>query len=175
MLMQRLSEAPACAWNWMSDITSSWRMTLCSIMGPVAVLAAGVALCGTAAAEVTVKPASKGYDIDITGDATAAELIEAIASATGADIKGEPENTAVGVNHLRNASLERALRALLPKAPFAVKSDDDDMPTEIIFLSPSQMGGDPADGGDASDPALTDQDLSDPADPTGGDSQDSEQ
>ena len=172
MLMHRLSEAPAGAWNWMSDITSSWRMTLCSIMGPVAVLAAGVALCGTAAAEVTVKPASKGYDIDITGDTTAAELIEAIASATGADIKGEPENTAVGVNHLRNASLERALRALLPKAPFVVKSDHDDMPTEIIFLSPSQMGGDPADGGDASDPALTDQDLSDP---TGGDSQDSEQ
>ncbi|MEI7599933.1 MAG: hypothetical protein WCJ41_11520 [Aestuariivirga sp.] len=167
----------------MSDITSSWRMTLRAVMGPVAVLAAGAALCGAAAAEVTVKPAAKGYDIDITGNATASELIEAIASATGVDIKGEPEDTPVGANHLRNASLERALRALLPKAPFVVKSDDEDMPTEIIFLSPSQNGDGTAGGQDASDPAMTDQDLSDgtapmtpdPADPMDDGSQDTGQ
>lgn len=158
-------------------------MMLRSIMGLVTTLAVGAALCGAAAAEITVKPATKGYDIDITGEASASELIEAIASATGVDIKGKPEDTPVGANHLRNASLERALRVLLPKAPFVVKSDDEDMPTEIIFLSPSQKGDGTADGQDNSDPAMMDQDLSDgtvpmvpdPADLMDDGSQDTEQ
>lgn len=110
----------------------------------------GAALSGTAMADVTVKPAAKGYDIDITGDATASDLIDAIASATGVDIKGAPEDTPVGTNHLRNASLERSLRVLLPKAPFVVKSDEDGLPAEIIFLSP-QTGSDPGDGADTPD------------------------
>jgi hypothetical protein len=124
------------------------------------------ALCGPAAAGVTVTPAAKGYDIDIDGQASASELIEAIAGATGVEIKGQPEDATVGPNHLRNTSLERALRQLLPKAPFAIRFDADDTPETIIFLSPSQEGAtadgsdgagesdetDGSDGGDGTDP-----------------------
>ena len=158
-------------------------MTLRSIVMPVAIFSAGALLCGAATADVTVKPATKGYDIDITGSASATELIDAIASATGVDIKGKPEDTPVGANHLRNASLERALRVLLPKAPFVVKSDDEDMPTEIIFLSPSQNGDGTTDSQDASDPAMIEPDQSDdtapmepdPPEPMDDGSQDTEQ
>lgn len=112
-------------------------------------LAAMTILCGPALASVKVTPAQNGYDIDIDGEANATEVIEAIASATGVEIKGQPEDTAVGPDHLRNTSLERAIRKLLPKAPFAVRFDADDTPEAIIFLSPSQDGG--ADGSDGED------------------------
>ena len=128
-----------------------------------------------------MKPASRGYDIDITEGTTASDLLDAIADAAGVEIKGEPEDTEVVPNHLRNASLERALRMLLPKAPFAVRYDADDTPEAIVFLSPSAGAGDGADtGDDGSDtmddgsgtaPDDSDQDSpdteSDPAD-TGG-------
>lgn len=122
------------------------------ILLPVAGLVSAGLLCSPATAEVTVNAAAKGYDIDITGNATASELVDAIVSATGVEIKGEPEDTTVGSNHLRNASLERALRLLLPKAPFAVRYDSDDMPEAIVFLSPSDDGAtDGSDTGDGSD------------------------
>ena len=114
--------------------------------GPTAIFLLAATLCGTAVADVKIAPAAQGYDIDIDGDTSATDLIEAIAAATGVEIKGEPEDVAIGANHLRNTSLERALRKLLPKAPFAVRFDSDETPEEIIFLSPAEDGGG-ADGG----------------------------
>lgn len=118
------------------------------------------ALCGPAAATIKIAPAEKGYDFDIDAQTTASELIDAIASATGVDIKGEPQDTTVGPNHLRNTSLERALRKLLPKAPFAVRFDADDTPEAIIFLTPSEGGGG-ANGSDGADSPDTGDDSSD--------------
>lgn len=131
-----------------------------------ALFVASGALSGSVRAEITVKPTDRGYDIDITSEATASELVDAIASATGIDIKGEPAESTVGTNQLRNASLERALRQLLPKAPFVVRSDADGAPTAIIFLSPRKGDEQGADGSDdlgdgsidADDPAVLPQD-----------------
>ena len=128
---------------------------------PAAVFCLGVALCAPAMAAVTVTPATKGYDIDVTGPSSASEVIDAIAGATGVVIKGEPEDATVGTNHLRNTSLERALRVLLPGAPFAVRFGEDDMPEEIIFLAPSQDGGDTANDGGGPDS----EDIEDNMDP----------
>lgn len=121
-------------------------------------LACSFALPGTAWAEVTVKPAARGYDIDITEEATSSDLIDAIAEATGANVKGEPEDASLAPNHLRSTSLERAIRMLIPGAKFAVRFNDDDSPAEIIFLA-SGVDGDGA--------GLTDSDV--PSPPPGTD------
>lgn len=102
---------------------------------------AAVASCEVALAEVTVKPAAKGYDIDVTEEASASDVVDAIVEATGVDIKGEPDDTSVPVNHLRNVSLERALRILLPHVPFAVRFDADDTPQTIIFMATAKGDG----------------------------------
>lgn len=130
----------------MSHGTRQAQLTLWRLVGTAVFFA--VAGIGAAHADITVKPVARGYDIDVTSETTASELVDAIANATGVDIKGEPEDTTVGVNHLRSASLERALRALLPKAPFVVRSDADDTPTEIIFLAPRKNGDGSSDGTD---------------------------
>lgn len=106
----------------------------------------GAASGATAWAEVTVAPAARGYDIDITGQASSTELIDAIAAALGIKVQGYPADSTVTANQLRGASLERALRALLPTARFVVRFNDDDTPEAIIFLSASkdgEMGNDP--------------------------------
>lgn len=95
----------------------------------------GAALCGSVAAEVNVSPGGKGYDIDVSGQASTKEVLDAIAAATGATIEGYPEDGTVADSRIRGASLERALRALLPKAAFVVRFNADDTPAAIIFLS----------------------------------------
>jgi hypothetical protein len=107
----------------------------------------GTLLCGSVAAEVNVAPSGKGYDIDVSGQASTTEVIDAIAAATGATIQGYPEGGTVADNRIRGASLERALRALLPKAAFVVRFNADDTPAAIIFLSDAKdsapQGADP--------------------------------
>ena len=143
----------------MSDNKPASRNMLRWISGPAAALLIGTALCGSVAAEVTVSPAGKGYDIDVTGQVSTTEVLDAIAAATGATIEGYPEDGTVADNRIRGASLERALRALLPKAAFVVRFSEDDTPTAIIFLSDSKgaapAGGDPGmdEGMDALDGA----------------------
>ncbi|MEI8177287.1 hypothetical protein [Aestuariivirga sp.] len=102
---------------------------------PAAVLLMGAALPCAAEAGVTVTAAAKGYDIDITDSVSTTELLDAITSATGATIKGQPEEMTVNANHLRSTSLEGALRKLLPGAGFAVRFSADNAPAEIIFLT----------------------------------------
>ena len=106
-----------------------------------------VLLNQSALADVTVKTATKGYDIDVTGSVSASELLNAIAVATGVEIKGKPGDVQVVSNHLRDTSLERALRIFLPNAPFAVRYDADDVPETIVFLSLPDGGTTPS--GDA--------------------------
>ena len=101
----------------------------------------------SASAEVTVKTATKGYDIDVTGAVSASELLDAIAVATGVEIKGKPGDMQAVSNHLRDTSLERALRIFLPNAPFAIRYDADDVPETIVFLSSPDGGATPS--GDA--------------------------
>ena len=126
---------------------------------PANTLLIGTLLCGSVAAEVSVAPAGKGYDIDVSGQASTTEVIDAIAAATGATIQGYPEDGTVADNHIRGASLERALRALLPKAAFVVRFNADDTPAAIIFLSDAKdaatQGTDPGvdEGLDAIDEA----------------------
>lgn len=133
----------------------------------VAGLILGALYCSAVAADVTVEPASQGYDIDVTEGTTASELLDAVADAAGVEIKGEPEDTEVSANHLRNVSLERAFRMLLPKAPFAIKYDADDTPNMIVFLSPSAGATDDGDtGADSSDtPDDENYTENDPSDP----------
>ena len=120
-------------------------------------LPAAVLLWAPAAqAEVTVAPAATGFDIDITDQASASELLDAVAAATGAVIKGRPEDATINANQLRNSSMERALRKLLPGAAFAVRYDDDGKLAAIIFLSPDSAGGESADGADSTDSGLGD-------------------
>lgn len=106
----------------------------------------GAALCSSAAAEITVAPAGKGFDIDITEQASSTEVVDAIADAIGVKVEGYPEEGPVAASHLRSASLERALRALLPKAAFVVRFNEDDTPAAIIFLSESKDA--PPEGGE---------------------------
>lgn len=143
----------------MPDTKPTGQNTLRWISGPIIALLIGGALCGSVAAEVSVSPAGKGYDIDVSGQVSTTEVLDAIAAATGATIEGYPEDGAIADNRIRGASLERALRALLPKAAFVVRFDADDTPAAIIFLSdaknvPSQ-GADPGndEGMDAIDDA----------------------
>lgn len=108
------------------------------ISGHATVLLIGAALSGSVAAEVNVSPAGKGYDIDVTGQASTTEVLDAIAATTGATIEGYPVDGTIADNRIRGASLERALRALLPKAAFVVRFNADDTPAAIIFLSDSK-------------------------------------
>jgi hypothetical protein len=132
------------------------------VTGQAAVFILTAALCVPAEAGVTVKPSAKGYDIDVDGPTKASELIDAIASATGVNVKGQPEETTIGPNHLHGTSLERALRMLLPKVPFAVRFDADDIPEAIIFLSPAQDG--PASDGSDGANSIDSGDVSTPVD-----------
>jgi hypothetical protein len=112
-----------------------------AVMWPMLVVACCGTLPAVALADVTVTPAAKGYDIDITGDASSSDLIDAIVGATGVAIKGEPGDATLTANHLKNTSLERALRSLLPGTNFAVRFGDDDKPSEIIFLTSGSGDG----------------------------------
>lgn len=113
-----------------------------------------VALSGTASAGITISPAARGYDIDITEQTSSTALIDALAGAAAVKVEGYPAESPVAASHLRNASLERALRALLPSARFVVRFNADDTPAAIIFLS-SAEDADPGIGmDDAIDPAV---------------------
>lgn len=116
--------------------SQQWR-----VIGPVAMAVLCLLLPLPAWAEVSVTPAARGYDVDVVGQVSSSEVLDAFATATGIDIKGAPEETTVAETHLRGASLERALRALLPHAGFVVSSDADGKPTAIIFMAASQDGG----------------------------------
>lgn len=115
---------------------------------------------GPARADVMVTQTPKGYDIDVVGPASTSEVLDAIANVTGVEIKGTPGDSAVNESHLRSASLERAIRTLLPHAGFVVSSDADGKPTAIIFMAASDDGvaPPPADAAvpDGSMPAPTD-------------------
>lgn len=126
----------------------------------------GAASGGTAWAEITVSPAARGYDIDITDQASSTELIDAIAAALGIKVQDYPADSTVAASQLRGASLERALRALLPTARFVVRFNDDDSPEAIIFLSASK-DGEMGDGLDASGDMMppNDAETYDPAEP----------
>lgn len=102
----------------------------------------GVTTSSTAWAEITVSPAARGYDIDVTDPVSSTELIDAIAAALEIKVKGYPDESTVAANQLRGASLERALRALLPSARFVVRFNEDDSPAALIFLSAGK-GGEP--------------------------------
>ena len=130
-----------------------------------ACLLLAVVSCHPALADVTVKPVDKGYDIDITEETSSSEVVDAIVEATGVDIKGEPEDSMVPANHLRNVSLERALRTLLPRVPFSVRFDSDDVPETIIFLAKTKddASGDTADTAD--DNEIPENPGPDPMDP----------
>lgn len=101
----------------------------------------GAALPVPARAEVTVAAAAKGYDIAVTDDATATDLIDAITAATGIAVKGQPADDTLPATRLSGVSLERALRGLLPKAAFVVRYGDDGAPAMIIFLTPKDATG----------------------------------
>lgn len=102
---------------------------------PAAAFIIAVCLAGAAQAEVTVAPAGRGYDIDVAGQVSSAELLSAIATATGVTITGDPEDATIRDSHFRGTSLERALRALLPHAAFVVSFAKNGAPDRIIFLS----------------------------------------
>jgi hypothetical protein len=120
-----------------------------------ALLALGLAAQFTPAfADVTVTPADKGYDIAITDQASASDLLDAIASATGASVKGEPGDDDINPTRLTGVSLERALRGLLPKSAFAIRYGADGSPAMIIFLT--QKDGAAAGADDGSSPDMQD-------------------
>jgi hypothetical protein len=137
---------------------------------PAAVLV--FAMAGSALAGVTVSPAGRGYDIDIDGETSASELLDAIASASGATVKGQPQDATITTNHLRGTTLERAIRQLLPGAAFTIRFGEDERPDAIIFLSPED-GSSTAEGGsdsaapDMSDPGSTGDDTTEPVDNAG--------
>ncbi|WP_374331777.1 hypothetical protein [Aestuariivirga sp.] len=148
---------------------SAERFAMLRIMGLVLIFLLGDALSGTARAEVTVTPAAKGYDIEVSDQATSSELLDAITNATGVTIKGLPDETTLAANHLRSTTLERAIRMLMPAANFVVRFRPDNTPAQIIFLSAS-----PDDNTAGSSESETDDptapDLQDPA-TDGGDMQ----
>ena len=76
---------------------------------PAAITMGVAALFTPARADVTVTPATKGYDIAITDQASASDVLDAITSATGVAVKGEPGDDAVNPTRLTGVSLERAL------------------------------------------------------------------
>lgn len=127
-------------------------------------------------AEVTVTAAAKGYDVDVSDQASVSEVIDAIVTATGVKVVGAPEDGTIASLHLRSASLERVLRALLPHEGFALRFNADDTPDAIIFLSAENAAG-AGDGADAgpdgsdggSEPDTTEPDMTEP-DSSGSDS-----
>ena len=121
---------------------------------PAAITMGVAALFTPARADVTVTPATKGYDIAITDQASASDVLDAITSATGVAVKGEPGDDAVNPTRLTGVSLERALRGLLPKAAFAIRYGADGAPAMIIFLTPKD--GAAAGAGDGSSPDMQD-------------------
>ena len=136
---------------------------------PSTVLLAAIS-SATAWAEITVSPAARGYDIDITDQASSTELIDAMTAALGIKVQGYPAESTVAAGQLRGASLERALRSLLPTARFVVRFNDDDSPEAIIFLSAakdSEMGEDPEQPLDVMQPAETE--MYEHAEPPPGD------
>jgi len=134
-------------------------------IAPCTVLLASIS-SGTAWAEITVSPAARGYDIDITDQASSTELIDAIAATLGIKVQGYPADSTVAAGQLRGASLERALRALLPTARFVVRFNDEDSPEAIIFLSAAK-DGETADDLDQSEDIMPPNDAEsyDPAEP----------
>lgn len=122
-----------------------------------------------ALADVTVRPATKGYDIDVTENASSSELLDAIANSTGATIKGQPEEVTLAANHLKATSLERAIRVLIPGANFVVRFGPDDAPAQIIFLS-AKAGDSSNDDSSESGNGDSSPDLQDPS-TDGGDTQ----
>lgn len=118
--------------------------------------AVGIFAAAPAYAQVTVTPAAKGYDIDIENQISAAELIDALAAATGANVKGQPQEATINPNHLRGASLERALRLLLPGAAFTLGFNADGKPTSIIFLSSPAQEPAPSEESDGMAPPMDD-------------------
>jgi hypothetical protein len=48
----------------------------------------GALLCGSVAAEVSVAPAGKGFDIDVSGQASTTEVIETIGTRHGRSSSG---------------------------------------------------------------------------------------
>lgn len=119
-----------------------------------ATLILALVISGPAVAEITISPAARGYDIDITGQTSSAALIDALAGAIGAKVEGYPPDSPVASGHLRNASIERALRTLLPTARFIVRFDADDTPAAIIFLSSATDGEPGTEIDDATDPGM---------------------
>lgn len=148
-----------------SRFATSWL----AFPGVVGTLLA-IMLSGTALADVTVTPTAKGYDIDVTDDASSSELLDAITKATGATIKGPPDEVTLSANHMKGTSLERAIRMLIPGANFVVRFGPDDAPAQIIFLStsPSEDGN-----GGSTDSGTEDSTSPDVQDPSsdGGDTQ----
>lgn len=133
----------------MHKLARRFNNRLMQAVACAAAVVAGLSWSGAALAEVTVTPAARGFDVDVTGQASTTEVLDAIANATGVEIKGTPGDAAVGENHLRGASLERAIGVLLPKAGFIVRSDADGKPVAIIFMAAPDAGGAPPDGGPA--------------------------
>lgn len=113
----------------------------------------------SALAEITISPAARGFDVDITEQTSSTALLDALAGATGAKVERYPAESPIGASHLRSASLERVLRQLLPEARFVVRFNADDTPAEIIFLS-AEDGQADAGVDDGSDPSMApDQDM----------------
>lgn len=139
------------------------------VLGPVMAFLMGTALCGTASAGVTVTPAAKGYDIDVSDQASSSELLDAISTATGVAIKGLPDETTLATNHLRSTTIERALRMLMPGTNFVVRFGPDNAPEQIIFLAASPDGNGAGNGESGADESTV-PDLQDPS-TDGGDMQ----
>lgn len=139
-----------------------------------------VSMAGPASAEVSIVPDASGYDIEISGQASPGELLDAIASATGVSVKGQPEDATLTANKLHGVSMERALRKLLPGSAFAVRYGDDGRPTALIFLTSDTTDGSAPSDGDVStqgmdDPTTTDGDARGDAPPDGSDGGDPNQ
>lgn len=139
----------------MRNLASWSNSKLMQAFGCPAALVVGLSWSAAALAEVTVTPIARGYNVDVTGQASTTELLEAIAGVTGVEIKGTPGDAAVGENHLRGASLERTIRALLPKAGFIIRSDAEGKPLAIIFM-PASDESSPPPGIDMAAPPLPD-------------------
>lgn len=129
------------------------------ILQRLAVLLAIFTISGTARAEITVSPVARGYDIDITEQTSSTALIDALSAAIGVTVAGYPPEKTIAKGQLRGASLERAVRALLPQARFVVRFNADNTPSTIIFLSTGQGEDSDMDGDTGSDM----EDLSDPS------------
>lgn len=134
----------------MPDCSQRPRRMLRQILRGAAILVVA-SLSDAAHAEITVSPVARGYDIAITEQTSSTALIDSMAAALGVTVQGYPADSTVSKTQIRGASLERALRALLPEARFVVRFNDDDTPAAIIFLSSGEGGGAEVDGDTATD------------------------